>query len=135
MKKFFFLLFGLFFTTSVSALPASVDYIFDGDTFAATLYLDDNVKVKARVRIINVDTPELKGKCEEEITKALIAKHRLEELLPIGVKIDLKNIKDDKYLGRIDANVFVNGKDIGKILIDENLGRAYSGGKRNSWCD
>ena len=118
------------------AVPATVDYIFDGDTFAATVHLDDEVDVSTRVRLMNVDTPEIHGMCEPEIDMANRAKNRLAELLPIGSKVELKSIKDDKYLGRIDAYVLIDGKkDVGEILIKENLGRAYSGGRRESWCE
>ncbi len=118
------------------AVPATVDYIFDGDTFAATVHLDDEVDVSTRVRLMNVDTPEIHGMCEREIDMANRAKNRLAELLPIGSKVELKSIKDDKYLGRIDAYVLIDGKkDVGEILIKENLGRAYSGGRRESWCE
>lgn len=118
------------------AVPVTVDYIFDGDTFAATVHLDDEVDVSTRVRLMNVDTPEIHGMCEREIDMANRAKNRLAELLPIGSKVELKSIKDDKYLGRIDAYVLIDGKkDVGEILIKENLGRAYSGGRRESWCE
>ena len=39
----------------------------------------------------------------------------------------------DKY-GRGLARMFVNGTDVGKILISEGLARPYDGGKRQSWC-
>ena len=97
--------------------------------------LDEDIKVAARIRIINVDTPEIHGDCEYEINMANKAKERLAELLPVGSVVELKEIKDDKYLGRIDARVFTgDNKDVGKILIEEKLGREYSGGKRLPWC-
>ena len=66
---------------------------------------------------------------------ALRAKNRLEQLIPVGTVVELSNVKDDKYLGRIDANVAdATGRDVGDILIHEKLGRPYSGGHRNPWC-
>ena len=57
------------------------------------------------------------------------------ELIPVGSTIEIKNITNDKYDGRIDANVFDNNnRDVGQILIKEKLGRPYSGGARRSWC-
>ena len=120
----------------VYALPATVDYVFDGDTFAATAHVADGVDVDVRVRLINVDTPEMHGECEYETRRANAARERLMELLPRDSVVELKNIKDDKYLGRIDANVILpDGRDVGRVLIDEKFGRAYSGGKRKSWCE
>lgn len=120
---------------SAHAVPAVVDYVLDGDTFAAHVGVADDVKITVRVRLINVDTPELSGECESEIEMARRARGRLEKLLPRGATVELDNIKDDKYLGRIDANVIMSdGRDVGNVLVREKLARVYSGGKRKSWC-
>lgn len=63
------------------------------------------------------------------------AKNRLKELLPVGTRVDLRNIKDDKYLGRIDADVFSDGKNIGDIMVREKIARPYNGGRRRGWCE
>ena len=116
-------------------MPATVDYVFDGDTFAAVAHVGKNTDVDVRVRLINVDTPEMNGACEDEVRRANIARERLMQLVPRGSVVELKNIQDDKYAGRIDANVILpDGRDVGKILINEKLGRAYSGGRRKGWC-
>lgn len=121
---------------NADAMPATVDYIIDGDTFSAYAGPEPDIAISVRVRLMNVDTPEIHGQCDEEITRAFHAKERLAELIPVGTKVELYAIKDDKYLGRIDAYVkTANGKDVGEILIREKLGRAYSGSRRESWCD
>ena len=131
---FFVLLLGLI-TQSAYAVPAVVKYIVDGDTFSAGVKLQDDTIVSVRVRLRNVDTPELHGECIDEIVAANVAKNRLAELLPVDSVVELENVKDDKYLGRIDANVKDSrGRDVGKILIHEGLGRSYDGGHRQSWC-
>jgi endonuclease YncB( thermonuclease family) len=119
------------------AVPVEVTKIVDGDTFMANILLkDDNKIMSVGVRIRNVDTPELHGMCEQEIKRAESAKQRLAELIPVGSVIEINNVKNDKYAGRIDANVFdASNRDVGKILIKEKLGRPYSGGKRESWCE
>lgn len=125
----------LFVAGAANATPVVVDYIIDGDTFAGRVTLADDTKITVRVRLINVDTPEIHGECESEIRAAFAAKARLAELLPIGTTVELQEIKDDKYLGRIDARVLdVLGRDVGKILVNEKLGRPYSGGRRDGWC-
>ena len=136
MKKIICALCGIFMMGSVYAVPAVVDYIFDGDTFSAQVFLEPTVKITVRVRLINIDTPEIKGACRREKDLAQRAKSRLMELIPRGTVVELGNIKDDKYLGRINANVFLpDGRDVGLILIDGGYGRPYGGGKRKSWCD
>lgn len=135
MKRFIFAFIGLWCCTAAMAVPATVDYIFDGDTFAAYVNLEDDIRISVRVRIRNVDTPEIHGECDYEINAALRAKERLAELIPVGTVVELDKIKDDKYLGRIDAYVIMpDGRDVGKILIKEKLGRPYSGGRRQPWC-
>lgn len=120
---------------TASAVPAVVDRILDGDTFAARVTLEDDTKITVRVRLLDVDTPEIEGKCQREIDMALKAKARTMQLLPSGSVVNLFDIKDDKYLGRIDARVLMpDGQDISKILLKENLARPYDGGTRGSWC-
>ena len=134
--KIFFVGFciGLYVAAAV-AVPARVDYIVDGDTFAGVATLEGGVDVTIRVRIRNVDTPEIHGDCEYERKMALRAKEKLAELIPVGTRVELSNIKDDKYLGRIDANVAdARGQDVGNALISLGLGRKYSGGRRKPWC-
>lgn len=126
----------LCFCAAASATPARVDYIFDGDTFAAYVKLEDDIEISVRVRIMNIDTPEIHGQCDYEITQALRAKERLSELAPVGSVVELSGIKDDKYLGRIDAYVTLpDGRDVGRVLIKEGLGRPYAGGRRMPWCE
>lgn len=117
------------------AVPARVGHILDGDTFSAAVSLDADTTVSVRVRLRNVDTPEMNGDCEYERSRAIAARDRLAEIIPVGSMVELSNVKDDKYLGRIDANVKnANGADVGEILIREKFGRKYNGGRRKPWC-
>lgn len=135
MKKLLALILGCLVVGAADAVPARVDYIFDGDTFSAQVALDKDVNVTVRVRLINIDTPEMNGKCAMEKQMAVRARDVLSALIPRGTVVELDNIKDDKYLGRINANVFLpDGRDVGLILIDSGLGRPYKGGKRQPWC-
>lgn len=137
MKKFWFFVLCGFICCDCFATSVVVKHIIDGDTFIADVVLGNGTNVKSvSVRLRNIDTPEIHGQCDSEIKKANAARQRLAELIPVGSKIEIKNVKDDKYAGRIDANVFDSrGRDVGLILIKEKLGRAYSGGKRLSWCE
>ena len=112
MKQFLLsLFFVLCVLKSAVAVPATVDYIFDGDTFAAIVHLEDEIDISVRVRLINVDTPEIHGMCEKEISDALRAKDRLAELMkeydfPLNPLVDTMNrisswqgnTNDDPYL-------------------------------------
>ncbi|MCL2338389.1 MAG: thermonuclease family protein [Proteobacteria bacterium] len=121
--------------TLTDAVPAEVAYIIDGDTFAAKVIVSDKVTISVRVRMMQIDAPELHGECDAEIKHAFAARDRLGQLLPIGSRITLSNVKDDKYLGRIDAYVEnASGDDVGDTMVKEKMARPYSGGKRVPWC-
>ena len=137
MKRFLVLFCMGFIYQSCLATPVVVKYIVDGDTFIGDVLMADNIEVMSvSIRLINVDTPEIHGACDDEIRRAEYAKQRLEELIPIGSTVEIKNIKNDKYPGRIDANVYDGaGRDVGRVLVREKVGREYSGGKRQSWCN
>ncbi|MBR5904442.1 MAG: thermonuclease family protein [Alphaproteobacteria bacterium] len=137
MKKFCVLFLSCLICLNAVATPAVVKKIIDGDTFIAKVTLADGIEVMSiSVRLKNVDTPELHGKCESEIKRAQYAKQRLGELIPVGSQVEIKNIRNDKYPGRIDANVFDSAnRDVGLVLVQENVGRPYGGEKRKSWCD
>lgn len=136
MKKLCSIFIGLVFCGNVFATPVQVKRIIDGDTFVANVLLADGIEVMSvSVRLRNVDTPELHGECDYEIARAQYAKQRLGELIPVGSVIEIKNVKNDKYQGRIDANVYdAANRDVGLVLINEGVGRPYSGGKREPWC-
>ena len=135
MRKLLIFVMFVFMSGVANAVPAVVDYIFDGDTFSAGVKLDADVEITVRVRLINVDTPEMNGKCVAEKVMAQSARDLLATLIPRGTVVELKNIKDDKYLGRINANVILpDGRDVGRVMIDSGLARPYSGGKRAPWC-
>lgn len=137
IRKFLIVLFLCLAGEASFAASALVKYIIDGDTFVGDVLLENGTSIKSvSIRLRNVDTPEIHGLCDFEINRAKDAKQRLSELIPVDTKVEIKNIKNDKYDGRIDADVFdTKGRDVGLILIKEKLGRPYSGGKRASWCD
>jgi len=133
--KGFAAIIGCLFCVPAVAVPARVGHIIDGDTFSALVKLDSDTEVSVRVRLRNVDTPEIHGACQSERQMATRARDRLSEMIPVGTVVELSNIKDDKYLGRIDANVAdARGRDVGTRLVTEGLGRRYNGGHRNGWC-
>lgn len=124
-----------FLVGNAVAVPARVGYIVDGDTFSGVVKLEGGVDVSVRVRIRNVDTPEIHGDCEYERNIAASAREKLGQIIPVGTMVELTNVKDDKYLGRIDANVAdASGADVGARLIREGFGRPYDGGRRQPWC-
>jgi endonuclease YncB( thermonuclease family) len=119
------------------ALPALADPIsvkvlscHDGDTCRLEREI---LPGRDRVRLANADTPEIDGKCAEEISLALEARDYTRALV-VGRIVTLSAIGPDKYPKRLDAYVAVDGRDLGEALIVAGLARPYSGGKRPGWC-
>ena len=87
------------------------------------------------IRVVGVDTPEMRGKCKQEKVLARQAKQVTVEALRSPKVIELRNTKRGKYF-RIVADVYVDNKNLTDILISSGFGVAYDGGTKDSdWCD
>ena len=113
------------------ALPASAaTIIIDGDT----IDIDGT-----RIRILDIDTPEtFRSRCENELILGLKAKERLRELLDSG-EVTFVPEGLDRYR-RTLARVYVDGVNVGQILIDEGHALNYvpgsvaKGARLAKWC-
>jgi len=124
-------------TPAVPAVPApeaayqynaTVLRVVDGDTAEVDIDLGFKVHVHATVRLDGIDAPEKFGATKEA---GMVAKNALTKLLPPGCAVVLKTRKpadksDEKY-GRLLARVWVSGKDLSQVLLDERVVSAYSG--------
>ena len=116
-------------------VPALVLRVIDGDTIAVRARIWIGQSVETRVRIVGVDTPELRGKCALEIELAAAAREFVVEALG-DQPVTLRDVRYDKFGGRVLARVESStGEDIARLLIAAGLGRPYDGGKRAAWCD
>lgn len=107
--------------------------ITDGDTFRGRIEVWPNVEVVTAIRISGIDTPEIRGKCAAEREKAIAARERLRALLAAG-DVTITQVMNDKFAGRVDAVVMVNGVRVADTLVAEGLARPYIGGTRQGWC-
>lgn len=86
-----------------------------------------------RVRLVGLDAPELRGRCEAERQRALAATERLRLLIADGVT--LSTAGRDKYDRVLAVVLDARGQDVGQILVREGLAHAYHGrGPREGWC-
>ena len=124
-----------------SSLAAEQQYtwpvinVIDGDTIHIEMQELPLPLRKILIRVNGVDTPE-KGhlaKCQREKDFSIKATEFTKAFVKEG-QVVFKNPKWDKYGGRIDADVYVNGKNLTEELIKQGLGKAYDGGKKQSWC-
>lgn len=107
--------------------------VYDGDTFNARIPIWANLEVVTAVRVRGIDTPEMRGKCQAEKDAALRARELLRQLLAAG-RVELREVEPDKYGGRIDATVLVDGLPVAEALVNAGLARRYAGGTRQGWC-
>lgn len=107
---------------------------YDGDT-CYIIYdsLPESLQ-KMSVRILGIDTPEIKGDCAEEKELALKGREFANLAFTSANKIEFKDLKWDKYGGRILSNVYLDGILYSDSIIAEGLARSYDGGKKLSWC-
>ena len=120
---------------------ASVERVVDGDTIDLSIDLGFDVWIRQRVRLSGIDTPETRTKDPREKKYGLLAKARVEGLLPPGSAHDIATTLDDrgKY-GRVLADVMVDVFDKDRdffttvslcyLLVEEHLAVYYSGGNR-----
>jgi micrococcal nuclease len=118
-----------------SVTIAEVTSIYDGDTFRANI--PDYPPIIGQhmgIRINGVDTPEMRGKCEQEKVLARMAKQYTVTALRNAKTIELRNMQRGKYF-RIVADVYADGQSLGEGLVREGLAVVYDGGKKGKdWC-
>jgi endonuclease YncB( thermonuclease family) len=106
--------------------------VYDGDTItiASKLPFNESPLYRLSVRLNGIDTPEIKGKTEDE---KLAAKHARDALsgLILNKVVILKNIQTEKY-GRILADVYLGDLYLNEWLIKEKYAVKYDGGTKNT---
>ena len=111
---------------------AKVVKVYDGDTVTVAFYNRENILCKYRVRLLGIDTPELRSTNPAEVAAAKKSRERLVEL--INDQLVILECDDwDKY-GRLLATVS-NGKkstkSFNQTLLDEKLAYQYDGGTKD----
>ena len=140
MKKILFIVICLISFTVIEANQSKsytiekIISVYDGDTFRADIKgLPDIIGKNIAIRILGIDTPEIKGKCKKEKIIAIKAREFTRKSLFNAKTITLKNLKRDKYF-RLLADVYYDDTDLANALLVNNLAVKYSGKKKSSWC-
>jgi endonuclease YncB( thermonuclease family) len=99
--------------------------VIDGDTF-------DYGGV--RVRVADIDTPEVNGRCAYESELAARATARMRMLLAAGpIELHPVSGRDEDRYGRKLRIVTRGGQSLGDVLVAEGLARTWKG-RREPWC-
>ncbi len=108
--------------------------VYDGDTIHVIVAFRD-VPVRLAVRMLGIDTPELKAgkdRLKEEKIAAMVCRNYLTELLKDGAKLVIR--KWDKYGGRVLGDVILpNDIKATDVMLEKGYGRPYFGDKKKEW--
>jgi Staphylococcal nuclease homologue len=75
-----------------------------------------------------------RAKCVDERELAARATRFTRQAITTAGSIEFERPSWDKYGGRIDADVWIDGERLADQLITAGLARRYDGGKRAGWC-
>ncbi len=102
-----------------------VTCVVDGDT----LWLDGR-----KIRISNIDAPEMQARCGQERQKAEAATRKLQSLVS-GKALQIDAEGDDRF-GRLLARLSSQQGDVGDALVREGLAVRWTGHRADPaiWC-
>ncbi len=103
---------------------AVIKNVVDGDTIDVTIDLGFDVYHSIRLRLADIDTPEMNSSLMEERERAKKAKAYVQAYL--GREVVIKTSKADKY-GRYIATVYISGElmTLNAKLLNEGLAVKY----------
>jgi len=115
---------------------AYVKDVYDGDTITVDIFLGFNVVLSnIKVRLVGIDTPEVRTRDKKEKEKGLATRDWLRERI-LGKKVLLHTKERGKFgrwlgmIWEIEENKPLFENSYNKQLINEGLAKEYWGGKR-----
>lgn len=125
---------------SIQLLPEDVISVYDGDTMTIQIpLLPDVFGANLSVRILGIDTPEIRSTCElntQRIKETEFAKQVRDYLIAKiaqSQRVVLTDLGRDKYF-RLLATVTIDGVALSDELIAKGMAVPYDGGTKDSWC-
>lgn len=99
--------------------------VVDGDTVDAELDLGFKIKIKQRLRLADIDTPE-RGQEGYEEARTALASYVKDKTLTF---ITQKQSKWGYYLAHIELE---DGYSVNRLMLDEGYAKKYIGGTKNA---
>ena len=124
--------------TIAGPVAATVVRVIDGDTVVVNADIWPGIVVhEISVRVDGIDTPERRGKCDAEKQLAESAKLMMADLFAPGSAVDLRNVRDGKFAGRVLADVSSDlAGDWATSITRARLAVEYHGrGEKADWCN
>jgi endonuclease YncB( thermonuclease family) len=103
----------------------------DGDTIRIQARVWPNILVEEHVRLLGIDTPEMKAAAPCERVMAQKAKDATTAILTAGKHITVSSNSRDSF-GRILGDVRVDGISISDTLLARGVARKF--GVKVAWC-
>lgn len=114
-------------------LQGKVIKVYDGDTITIASKIEnlkDSLVYRFSVRLNGIDTPEIRGKNEDEKEIAKKARDSLSQLI-LGKIVTLKNVETEKY-GRLLAELYLEDIHLNQWMLEKRYAVKYGGGTKNS---
>jgi len=106
--------------------------VYDGDTFTLA-FVFNGILHRTQVRMLGIDTPEIRGSSEVEKTRAKAARSELQRLI-LDKMVELSNTKMEAKWGRLLADVWVDGVHVNAHMLREGFAVPYDGTtKTETW--
>ena len=81
---------------------------------------------KDKIRLLELDTPEINNsKCEKEYILGIKARDYINKLISNSYKIEFISDYKRDYFGRILTYMFIDGENVSKIIVSNELGVIY----------
>jgi len=114
-------------------MTAVVVSVYDGDTITVDIpgvpaVFGDDIGV----RIMGIDTPEMRGGTSETRRLAVQARDAVRGWCQAGGAVTLRDVARDKYF-RVLARVECQGVDVAAELVRMGLAKPYDGGTKEGW--
>jgi hypothetical protein len=112
-------------------LYGKVVKVYDGDTItiASKLPFEDSPVYRFRVRLRDIDSPEIKGHTNTEKNLAIIARDALHDKIFDKI-VRIENRGTEKW-GRLLADIYCNDTHINKWMLENGYAVCYDGGTKN----
>lgn len=103
---------------------ANIIYVYDGDSCTAKIDLGFNLNMTVKLRLMYIDTPELRG---DELEEGRIVRDIVREMI-LDKDVIIRTHKDStgKY-GRYLAEIFVDGINLNIWLLENGYAKPYMG--------
>lgn len=132
-----FLLF-LSFKSVANPYDYRVIRVIDGDTVEIDApFLPIELHKTLKIRLYGLDTPEKgsRAKCKSEAIIGENATKFTTMIVGAAKKHQVIFMKWDKFGGRVNGDILLDGNSLAKLLIDKGYAKPYFGvGKKFDWC-